>query len=347
MHSSHQWKEMSQWLLNNKELLSDEEIHQWVEQLTKEQDYLLDVWSSQNELLEEIKDQLTTVAPFSFEKKEEPHEGISYFNLGLYKQAIRTINDDVLGKQNHSRLLLYLGYSYLYLEEPYHAREHFLDILQRSSDKLEHHFAYVGLGLQAGQEEKVEEAIHFFEKAENLLFNSDVVYNLGICYLLLKMPNEALTYFQKSFHEGDKDSESLFWIGKCFDLLGKKTEAMETWYEVIQMTKSSKLIQTLAFIFEEKGHFPCAIYCFERLNTLGFDHSLVLHGLAWNYGLLDERNKSKQLFSQLLKENPTDLNARISYLWLLDRWNEKELFKHIKDETNKLKLTHPLMMTLF
>ncbi|UCZ54809.1 tetratricopeptide repeat protein [Bacillus shivajii] len=346
MFSSTQWEEMSKWLMDNKDMLNENELKQWVEHLSKEQDQLLEVWSTQNELLEEIKDELTTSNPFSFQKEDETHTGISYFELGLYEEAIREFQAGLDGQQNSARLYLYLGFSQLYIEQPNEAKESFLNVLHRSKDPTEHHFALVGLGLQAGQEENIEEAIHYFEKSEVLLFNSDVVYNLGICYLLLKMPKEALQYFQKMVHKGETDSESYFWLGKCFESLGRNTEAMEAWYETIQRTKSKKLIRTLAFIFEENGNFSCAIYCYERLKSLGYNEAFVLHGMAWNYGLLDERKKSMEMFEELLYLEPTNINAMISYLWLLYRWEEIEKFKQLKERISHENLSHPLIAHL-
>ncbi|ADU30168.1 tetratricopeptide repeat protein [Evansella cellulosilytica] len=343
MFSSKKWKEISDWLINNQQNLTDKEKKYWIAFLSEQNEILLDVWSEQLELLDEVKDNLLSSESLTFKKEQENVEGISFFHLGLYSKAIDSLSNEVDNTEHPSRIYLYLGFSYMYLNKNDKAKEHLLNVIYRSDDQLEKHFAFLGLGIQAGRDNDIEQAISYFEKAEELLFNGDVVYNLGICYLLLEMPKEAIAFFNKVIGSGEGDGEAYYWLGKCYMDTGNTTMAMETWYQAVHEFDNKEILLSLASEFEEEGFFSCALYCYERLYELGMEERLALHGLAWNYGLLDQRDKSINRFEQLLEDSPEDINVWISYVWLLKQWDEKEKLDTCLKKISQLEIQHPLL----
>ncbi|MBU9714626.1 tetratricopeptide repeat protein [Evansella tamaricis] len=343
MFSKEKWDELCEWLLLNQHTLSDEEKHYWVKHLSKSHEKMLEVWSEQLDLLDEVKEKLLHSAPLTFDKSLLDIPGISYFNLGLYEKALDELNMELRGDAHHARIYLYKGFSHLYMNDGEVTKESFLNTIHQSMDPLEKHFAFLGLGIYEGRGSNIEQAISYFEKAESLLFNPDVVYNLGICYLLLEMPEQALPYFKKVIDANEGDAEGYYWLGKCYFDSGDRTYGMETWYKAVQTFDSKELLLSLAVEFEEKEFFTCSLYCYERLHELGYDEATILHGIAWNYGLMDEREKSTEGFQQLLKDHPGDINAWISYLWLLIKWDEFSRIKEVKEKIHTLGLTHPLL----
>ncbi|MFA9556181.1 tetratricopeptide repeat protein [Evansella sp. AB-rgal1] len=343
---SSKWKSISEWLLENHDTLSNEEKQYWIDELAEQNDKILEQWSEQLELLDEVKEKLLTSTPLSFNKKEENLQGINYFHIGLYSKAIEVLHAELEHTEHSSRVYLYLAFSYLYINNLTLSKEHFLNVVHRSNDPLEKHYAFLGLGLQAGKEDDVEQAISYFEKAEQLQFNPDVVYNLGICYLLLKMPNQAQQYFKEVIQAGEGDGEAYYWLGKSYMDAGEKTLAMETWYQAVHGFDSEQLLLSLALEFEEKNLFSCALFCYERLNDLGYDESIVLHGISWNYGLMDERIKAKQGFQELLRHDPQNINAWISYLWLINTWEDSMALKAAKVKIQSYNLRHPLIQKM-
>lgn len=316
----------------------------WIAQLSLQNEKTLQLWSEQLELLDEIKEKLLASTPFQFKNKLSHvlGKGISLFELGIYDNAIEELKKEMNETDNPSRLYLYLGYSSLYINREDEAKEAFLNVIHRSNDPLEKHFSFLGLGLQAGRAHRMEEAISYFEKAEALLFNPDVVYNLGICYLLLNMPKEAAPYFEKVVESGEDVAEAVYFLGKCYMDNGDRAMAMEIWYNAIHEFNNEALLLSLAIEFEEKGYFSCAIYCYERLENIGANHTIVLHGRSWNYGLMDEIEKAKEGFKELFEENPYDENAWISYLWLLRKWEDDDYIE-AKEKVKQLGITHPLI----
>ncbi|SDY88285.1 hypothetical protein SAMN05421736_10477 [Evansella caseinilytica] len=343
MFNAGSWNSLYTWLVENHHQLTEREKSYWMEYLAEQNQKVLELWSERLELLDEVKEKLMAKAPLLFKTGDENLRGIQYFHLGLYDKAIETLLQEIDASQQPTRIYLYLGYSFLYLNKGEQTNEYFLNVVHRSLDPLEKHFAFLGLGLHAGRNDKIEQAIIYLEKAESLLFNTDVVYNLGICYLLLEMPSHALSYFAKVIQSGEGDGETYYWLGKCYLDSGNRTQGMETWYQAIRQFESSELLRSLAMEFEEKEIFPCAVYCYERLKDLGDDTLPVIHGLAWNYGLMDEREKSLQCFHELFTEEKQEINFWISYLWLLDKWKEETLLNEAIAEINKLNLSHPLL----
>lgn len=345
MISLQKWKAISQWLIENKESLPQEEKNHWLEQLRQENEQVLLLWSEGIDLLDELNEQLISSQSLFFKKKLEKTEGISLFELGIFDKAIDCLKEELSQTQHPARINLYLGYSYLYLNAQEAGREALINANQQTNDPLEKHFALLGLGLHSGRAGNIEEAITHFEKADALLFNPDLVYNLGICYLLLHMPMEAIPYFQKIVELGEDVSEACYWLGRCYMESGHMESALEVWYHAIQEFSNEKLLFSLAAEFEEKGFFSGAIYCYEKLADLGVQPVTVRHGILWNYGLMDEKNKVKVGFQELLEDYPDHENVWISYLWLLHKWQDKN-FHSEKNTALEQGITHPLINML-
>lgn len=344
--SLQKWKAISKWILENKEELTDKEKQYWIEQLTVENEKLLEMWSEQLELIDELKEKLLTSAPLSFKKGNENLFGVSYFELGLYEKAIQVLMEELEDSNQPSRIFLYLGFAYLYLNDDEKGKEHFLNVIYRTPDKLEKHFGFLGLGMASARKEDIQQAISYFENAEKLHFNPDVMYNLGICYLLLNMPNEAKRYFEQVIESGEGDAEAYYWLGKCYMDSENKTLAMETWYEAVHHFDSEDLLLSLAVEFEERGQFACSLFCYERLRDIGSDDKNTLHGISWNYGLMDDRKKAKDGFKELFIQYPNHINGWISYLWLLNKWGEHEEMKKAKERIAAIGIAHPLITKL-
>nr|WP_078596887.1 tetratricopeptide repeat protein [Evansella clarkii] len=340
------WDTIYAWLNEQGSHLSEYEKSYWLAQLAEQHEKMLEKWSERLELLDEIKEKLVTSAPYSFNKENENCEGISYFNLGLYEKTLEFFSAEAKEKLLSPRKNLYTGYAALYTGDGDKAKESFLNVLHQTSDPLEKHFSYLGLGLQEGQRQNTEQAVLYLEKAELLLFNPDVVYNLGICYLLMEMPDEALPYFKKTISAGDVDPDVFFWLGKCYLETGNHTEAMEVWYHAAEKFNSKELLLTLALEFEEMELFSGALYCYRKLEKQGCDPAVVYHGLAWNYGLLDEREEAKKFFRMLFEQDKRNSNGWISYLWLLISWADRQEIDSALTEIKAHNITDPLLSEL-
>ncbi|WP_216829218.1 tetratricopeptide repeat protein [Alkalihalobacterium elongatum] len=334
-----QWETMMKQLKNNWQKIGENERNEYINELAKLNEAVLDKWVEMDEELHDLKDEIQN---FSFECTRYRSKGTSFFELNLYDKAI----DEFITEINSCRqpiAKLYLAYSYLYVENYDKAKEWLLFLIHSKESVWTQHFAYVGLGCAMAQQGKYDEAIPYFEKSLSLTKNTDVVYNLGVCHFLQHQPNLALPYFKEAIELLPEDGEAYYFLGRCYLELDQYDEACQTWITGLQLVETRGMLQTLAYEMEWMGYYAGAIHCYKRLLALGFDDIEVYHGLAWNYGLLDMRQNSDRLFMDLLQKNPKNVSCWISYLWLLKAWGEKAKFEKVRSYCYKLNFSHPLL----
>ncbi|MFV8828339.1 tetratricopeptide repeat protein [Alkalihalobacterium sp. APHAB7] len=334
-----QWEMMMEQLKNNWKKIGENERNDYINELAKLNEAVLDKWVEMDEELHVLKDEIKN---FSYECTSYSSKGTSYFELDLYHQAIEEFLKEIKAHR-HPIVKLYLAYSYLYVQNYEKAKEWFLYLIHSKESISSQHFAYVGLGCLMAQQEKYDEAITYFEKSLSLTNNSDVVYNLGMCHFLQHQPSLALPYFREAIELLPEDGDVYYFLGRCYVELDKYDQACQTWVTGLQLVESKGMLQTLAYEMEWMGYYAGAIHCYKRLLALGFDDTEVYHGLAWNYGLMDMRQSADKLFMHLIQENPYQVNCWISYLWLLQAWGEKTKFEKVRSYCNRLNFSHPLL----
>lgn len=336
------WNEYFEHLYENWQYLEDGVKQEHLNALKKSSEQVLDNYVLMDEkitLLEEKKHKKMVVTNFR-------SQGISYYNLNMFEKAVEELEKEWKGNKQPI-FLLYLSFAYLYTQSYDKAKESFIYLLHANyEDKRFQHFAYVGLGCISVQLENFEEAITHFDKSLRLTMNEDVLYNLGICYYLQQQPEIAIEYFEKVLTYLPDDGESYYFQGCCYEQMGENSKAYESWFCGLQVAETRELLLTMAYKFEEMGLFITALHCYKRLESLGNRDVTIYHGLAWNLGLIDDREKSKQLFTFLLEKNGTNVNLWISYLWLLRNWNEEENFNENYKLFQKKIGTHPLVEQL-
>ncbi|MCT8138926.1 tetratricopeptide repeat protein [Anaerobacillus sp. CMMVII] len=315
------------------------------EELAKECGALLETWMEMEDKLDDIKE-LKAQTNFDSHSFALPKnlEGPTYFHLEMFEKAIDTLKTEIETEKPHElTLYLYLGFSYLYEGEIDRGKEAFLFVVQTSVNRLEKHFAYVGLGCLYGRTHQYEDAIHYFEKANSLYNNIDVPYNIGMAFVMLQKYELAIPYFEQTIKANDEDGEARYFLGHCYLKLGNETKAFESWYAALQLLEYKDLLVTIAYEFENFGYYSAAIHCYKRLEALGFQEPWVYHGIAWNYGLLDEKELAISMFEKLLAENEKETNIWISYLWLSSKWNDIEHFETLVKKAKKENIDHPLI----
>jgi tetratricopeptide (TPR) repeat protein len=313
------------------------------EELASECGVLLETWI-------ELEDDLADLIELKKDKQEKSSfdvthlDGPTYFHLEIFDKAIQTLKKELsIEQKNELALYLYLGFSYLYEGEIDEGKETFLYVIHTSVNRLEKHFAYVGLGCLNGRIHRYEEAMNFFEKANLLYNNSDVPYNIGMAFVMLKQYELAIPYLEKVIQANAEDGEASYFLGSCYLKIGNETKAFEAWYVALQKLEYKDLLVTIAYQFEVNGYYTAAIHCYKRLEALGYLEVWVDHGIAWNYGLLEMKEKASSMFAELLLANPEDTNIWISFIWLLSKWQETEALLHWLEKAKENKIKHPLI----
>ncbi len=324
-----------------KSALSNESL---LEELAKECSSLLETWMEMEDKLEDLKDLKAITKEQQTLSSVEKLAGPTYFSLEMFDKAIAQLKIEIsTEKQDELILYLYLGFSYLYEGKIDQGKEAFLFVIHSSFNTLEKHFAYVGLGCLFGRIHQCEEAIHYFEKANALYNNKDVPYNIGMAFVMLKKYELAIPYFELTIQQNEADGEARYFLGHCYLKLGNETKAFESWYAALQLLEYKDLLVTIAYEFETSGFYNAAIHCYQRLEAIGYRETWVYHGIAWNYGLLNEKQKAISLFEKLLNIEDHDPNIWISYLWLLSKWDDQEHFQANIEKVKEKNIQHPLI----
>ncbi|MFN7252239.1 MAG: tetratricopeptide repeat protein [Anaerobacillus sp.] len=322
---------------------SDKVNENLYEELAKECGAILETWMEMEDKLDDIKE-LKAQTKGKANSIPKHLEGPTYFQLEMFGKAIKTLKTEIASEKPEELILyLYLGFSYLYEGKIDEGKEAFLFVIHTSSNSFEKHFAYVGLGCLYGRIHQYEDAIHFFEKANSLYKNVDVPYNIGMAFVMLKKYELAIPYFEKAIKANVEDGEAHYLLGSCYLKLGNETKAFEAWYSALQLLEYKDLLVTIAYEFERYGYYSAAIHCYKRLEALGYTESWVDHGIAWNYGLLEEKDRAISMFESLIAANGDEVNIWISYLWLLSKWDDKERLKIVIEKTKQKKIEHPLI----
>ncbi|NEU31188.1 tetratricopeptide repeat protein [bacterium LRH843] len=300
-------------------LTLDQQEHQ-LDFLEETAGSLIDQWAEMDELLNQLrleKEQLQSVISY-----ESP--GTTYYELEMFDQAAETLEYEQTNGEHEEMRYLYLGFSYLFSEQLQKAKEKFLYLIHVSRNMYVRHFSFVGLGCTNTRLERICDAIEAFECANRLTTTNDVMYNLGICYFSEEAFHLAKFYFSEYVKNVPDDGEALFYLGCCQWQENEKEAAWSSWLSSVHILDSTHALLALAYVLEWHGHHRAAIHCYKRLLEKNYDLVKVLHGLAWNYALEEDKTKALTLFREALSVDPMNENIRESLLWLQKRWPEGE-----------------------
>ncbi|MDT8859979.1 tetratricopeptide repeat protein [Alkalihalobacillus sp. MEB130] len=297
--------------------MSEVEQEKQVAYLEETAGMLLDKWTELDEKIHELKDPKHDNITFSYFSK-----GTTFYELEMFEQAARTLKKEKIKGPNDELRRLYLGFAYLFSEQLSDAKETFLFVIQVSQYPSLKHFAHVGLGCVLTREERLDEAIVSFEHANELTSSLDVVYNLGICYYFNEVFHIAKQYLSTYIQQVPDDGEAYFFLGCCHWQEGNTNEAWTSWTTSISLLDSKESLLALAYVCEWHGYHQAAIHCYKRVQEKHTRSVQTLHGLAWNYALLDDKENALSMFHEALQMEPDNESIRFSLIWLKKSWPE-------------------------
>ncbi len=298
--------------------MSEKEQEQQLAYLEETAGSLLDKWTELDEKIHDLKQPKNGRGiTFSYFSK-----GTTFYDLEMFEQAAKTLKKEKVTGSNDEIRRLYLGFSYLFANHFDLAKESFLYLIQVSAYPIITHFAHVGMGCVHTKEERLDEAIASFEKANELTSSNDVVYNLGICYFFNKVFHIAKPYFQDYVEQVPDDGEAFFFLGCCHYEEGELDEAWTAWTTSISLLDSEEALIALAYVCEWHGYHQAAIHCYKRVQEKHVQSVRVWHGLAWNYALLEDKINAVNAFEAAIKLDPGNEKVEQSLNWLQESWPE-------------------------
>ncbi|WP_368504474.1 tetratricopeptide repeat protein [Alkalihalophilus sp. As8PL] len=313
----HNWEKVYHTISKNWYHYSKKEKEEQMNFLEESAQSVLDSWGEMEEKLIALKQkgEIEEAKPLSYTSI-----GTSYFTLEMFEKAFQTLkNEEEIGEENDLRLL-YLGFAAVYSGESNQAIETFLYLIQTKTSIMTRHFAYVGLGCQYAQLDQIDHSIETFQQANKLTSNIDVVYNLGVCHYVNKEYKEASIYFKEAIDSMPDDGEAYFFLGCCQWEMGCQKEAWDCFLSALGLLYSDEALHAFAKISEWHGHHRLAIHCYDRIEALKSRSNQTLHGLAWNYALLDEYDIALRLFAEMEVPCAFNHDVNTSVEWLMNHW---------------------------
>ncbi|MFC0559915.1 tetratricopeptide repeat protein [Halalkalibacter alkalisediminis] len=298
-------------------LMSQEEQKEQLHYLEETAGTLLDTWTEMDEKINDLREEVGRTDSISFHSK-----GTWFYELEMFERASLELENEKTNGDKDLLRRLYLGFAFLFSMQVAKAKETFLYLIQVSVHPQIKHFAYMGLGCLQTQEERIQDAIVSFEAAKQLTLTTDVVYNLGVCYFYEEAFHLAEKYFMTYCEEEPEDGEALFFLGCCQWENIKKEDAWASWTTSINLLKSTEALLSLAYVCEWHGYHYLAIHCYKRIQEIHGDTIPTLHGLAWNFALIDDKENALKFFRDVLRLDPGNSDIRQSLQWLGATWPE-------------------------
>ncbi|ARK30342.1 tetratricopeptide repeat protein [Halalkalibacter krulwichiae] len=296
-------------------LLSKDEQDEQIKYLEEAAGTLLDTWTELDEKLNQLRVEVGNKSSICYHSK-----GTLYYELEMFEHAIYELKREKTNGDKEELRRLYLGFAFLFANKFAEAKEMFLYLVHISRQTVIKHFAHVGLGCVLTKEERFDDAIASFEAAKELTSTVDVVYNLGICNFLKAAYPLAKDYFITYCEQIPEDGEALFYLGCCQWEEGDKDAAWASWTTSIHLLDSQQALLSLAYVCEWHGYHYAAIHCYKRIQEKHGNSIQVLHGFAWNYALLDDKENAFKFFREVYVLDPSNQGAKDSLNWLEKSW---------------------------
>ncbi|WP_202079968.1 tetratricopeptide repeat protein [Caldalkalibacillus salinus] len=279
-------------------------------------------------------------------------KGKALYDLLMFEHAVPYLEKTVQTQPDFEMAKLYLGHAYLAINETSKAK-YYLQFLVDTTSKVElYHLAVHALACLEGSQENYEKALRYFEKMQVNQLKPEWIYvyfhNYGTTLYQLGKYDDCIDLYTKGYQTFQHDWKMPYMLGKVYMKKGDQEAGIAYWFEALQVEEHPSLLKDMAAYFEEKALHQMAAQCYDRL--LKYKAHLqdreAWFGLAWNYGLSQQQDKSRETFIKALSLFPDYIELQISYTWMLLFWKEWEAAHRNIDRLVQVKPGHPLVQSL-
>jgi tetratricopeptide (TPR) repeat protein len=157
---------------------------------------------------------------------------------------------------------------------------------------------------------RLEEAKNIFE--EILLGdprNSEVLYNLGMCFTDLNQPDKAIIALNKSIEYNPKHSNSYVALGYAYSKMADTENAKKYFLEALKVDPdNSYAMRNLGGIFGKMGDIEKSLYYLEKAYKINPSDVNTVYGLGYCYQKLGDYQKADQYYRKILeKDTPSNI----------------------------------------
>lgn len=281
-------------------------------------DQFPDLEADEQEVTEEFWLKESSVRSF---RQGQGYYGLNMFGKAndIFSQVVKAEPDFILGR-------IYLALSQFQDGNYQDALQQFKMVLATASHDIFRSFAHHMIGCIYVKQGNDPQAIKEFSKAVAITPDSaDGWFNLGACYFRLKYYHEAIPYFYHALSNAPDDWEAMYYLAECYAFY-QEWESVHFWrLHCLEKTNHPKVIESLAYDYEEMNEPEQAIYWYRKLLFSPTHQLKGIEGIAWNLWRLGKKGEASAWLKKGLTLDPTHPDLLFFYGWLL--WKSGETAK--------------------
>ncbi|MBD1373271.1 tetratricopeptide repeat protein [Hazenella sp. IB182357] len=244
-------------------------------------------------------------------------QGQGYYDLTMFHEAADMFKGITEREPDFLLGRLYMGLTLFQNNAFTQAKEHFNWVCQNAKHPAFIGFGHLLLGCCAVRLQQEEQALESFSQAiAQLPEQADAWFNLGASHFRQKAFQDAIPYFYHALSLKEDDWESMYYIACCYRELGDWNS--QSFWRLAAFEKSNHphMMEAIAYDYEEMHQPTEAIYWYQRLQMNHPRNPVAYHGLAWNYWVMGEYERSSLWLKKGLSLFPSNTNLLYMYAWM-------------------------------
>ena len=132
--------------------------------------------------------------------------------------------------------------------------------------------------------------------------NSEVLYNLGMCFTDLNQPEKAVTVLKKSIEYNPNHSNSYVALGYAYSKKGDSESAKAYFYDALKLDPdNSYALRNLGGLYGKNGDAEKSIFYLEKAYRINPQDTSIVYGLGYSYQQVHDYGKADQYYRKVLE----------------------------------------------
>lgn len=245
-------------------------------------------------------------------------KGQGYYHLLMFEEAVRELEAAVKEEPEFIMARLYLALGYFGKGQYTEAFRQFQLVLALTSNRKIKAVSQNALGCIQMKDGHLDKALELFHGSlADCPDLADPRFNLALCLYYKGCFKESLERCESFLAIKDDDWQGMLLMANCCEQLGRM-EICRMWRERVSRKIDHPVISLdMAYFHERQGEFAKAIQFFGKVTEGQSGYSDALHGMGWNYWLLNEKEPALSLIRKALDCEPSHPQFLFSYAWIL------------------------------
>lgn len=255
------------------------------------------------------------------------HMGKIYLMQSSYGEAEKYLQMALKADPNSEESLILLGNLYLDRQDGQKALEVYEKLVELSPTNEQ--VLYILAQIYVSMENPRKATVYYKKLAAAALSNGRIGYYLSQAYQYLGEYSfqigdyqSSLDYFQKLLEINPQDINTIFSVSELYRLNGEFSKSAEILEKIIPYLNDREQVIVLESLIDSMftvGHIKTGVYLNSYLK-LNDKPDVLLDAIRYLY--LNELEKSKNLFEEVLSENPARISARVGLYQIAFKEND-------------------------